>query len=104
MIGVEIFMEHVPLSHLLYGALGGGLGFIFAVLINEVVMRVNEPHLTVMMEKAAPYVYIVLTYLGSVISVRRQQEVEELDRGDMPGQGRQTPRPGHQGDRYLRYY
>jgi len=28
-LGVEIFMEHVPLSHLLYGALGGGLGFIF---------------------------------------------------------------------------
>ena len=37
-IGVEIFIEHVPLSHLLYGALGGGLGFIFAVLINEVVL------------------------------------------------------------------
>ena len=31
-IGVEIFMEHVPLSHLLYGALGAGLGFIFAVV------------------------------------------------------------------------
>jgi len=64
-----------------------GVGFIFAVLINEVVTRVNEPHLTGWMEKAAPYVYIVLTYLGAVIAVRRQQEVEELDRGDIPVKG-----------------
>src|ERR1051326_5020536 len=55
-IRVEVFMEHVPLGHLLYGALGGGLGFIFAVLINEVVARVNEPHLIEWMDKAAPYV------------------------------------------------
>jgi len=86
-IGVEIFMEHVPLSHLLYGALGGGLGFIFAVLINEVIARVNEPHLNVWMEKASPYVFIVLTYLGAVIAVRRQEEVEALDRGEMPVKG-----------------
>lgn len=86
-IGVEIFIEHVPLSHLLYGALGGGLGFIFAVLINEVVMRVNEPHLTFWMEKAAPYIYLVLTYLGAVIAVRRQDEVEAIDRGDLPIKG-----------------
>ncbi len=86
-IGVEIFMEHVPLGHLLYGALGGGLGFIFAVLINEVILRVNEPRLTDWMAKASPYVYIVLTYLGAVIAVRRQQEVEDLDRGDLPIKG-----------------
>ncbi len=86
-IGVEIFIEHVPLSHLLYGALGGGLGFIFAVLINEVVLRLNEPHLTFWMEKAAPYLYLVLTYLGAVIAVRRQEEVEAIDRGDIPVRG-----------------
>src|ERR1035437_2063732 len=86
-IGVEVFMEHMPLGHLLYGALGGGLGFIFAVLINDGVMRVNEPHLSGWMEKAAPYVYIVLTYLGAVISVRRQQELEGLDRADIPLKG-----------------
>src|SRR5258708_11054793 len=86
-IGVEIFMEHVPLGHLLYGALGGGLGFIFAVLINEVILRVNEPRLTDWMGKASPYVYIVLTYLGAVIAVRRQQEIEDLDRGDLPIKG-----------------
>jgi len=86
-IGVEIFMEHVPLGHLLYGALGGGLGFIFAVLVNEVVLRVNEPRLTGLMEKASPYIYIVLTYLGAVIAVRRQEEVEELDHGDLPIKG-----------------
>ncbi len=86
-ISVEIFMEHVPLSHMLYGVLGGGLGFIFAVLINEVVARVNEPTLSFWMGKAAPYIYIVLTYLGAVIAVRRQQEVEDLDRGDAPLKG-----------------
>jgi len=39
------------------------------------------------MGKTAPYVYIVLTYLGAVIAVRRQQEVEELDRGEIPLKG-----------------
>ncbi len=86
-IGVEIFMEHVPLSHFLYGALGGGLGFIFAVLVNEVITRVNEPQLTYWMGKAAPYVFIVLTYLGAVLAVRRQEEVEDLDKGDVPLKG-----------------
>jgi len=41
----------------------------------------------VWMEKASPYVFIVLTYLGAVIAVRRQQEVEALDRGELPGKG-----------------
>ncbi len=86
-IGVEILMEHVPLSHFLYGALGGGLGFIFAVLVNEVITRVNEPSLTLWMGKAAPYVFIVLTYLGAVLAVRRQEEVEDLDKGDFPMKG-----------------
>jgi len=86
-IGVEIFMEHVPLGHLLYGALGGGLGFIFAVLINEVVLRVNEPRLSGYMEKAAPFVFLVLPFLCAVISVRRQQELEELEQGDAPIKG-----------------
>lgn len=86
-IAVEIFMEHVPLSHLLFGVLGGGLGLIFAWFINEAVLFVNEPRLTETAGKAAPYIYIVLTYLGAVISVRRQQELEEMDRGDVPVKG-----------------
>jgi uncharacterized protein YacL len=51
------------------------------------VARVNEPHLTGWMEKASPYIFIVLTYLGAVIAVRRQQEVEALERGDLPLKG-----------------
>jgi len=86
-IGVEIFMEHVPLGHLLYGALGGGLGFIFAVLINEVVLHVNEPRLSGYMSKASPFVFLVLPFLGAVISVRRQQELDELERGEGPVKG-----------------
>lgn len=86
-IAVEIFMEHVPLNHLLFGLLGGGLGLMFAWFINEAIILVNEPHLTALSQKAAPYLYIVLTYLGAVIAVRRQQEIEQLDRGDFPMKG-----------------
>jgi uncharacterized protein YacL len=86
-IGVEIIIDHVPLSHLLFGALGGGLGLIFAWFINEAVFRVIEPHSTDWMEKASPIIYIVLTYLGTVIAVRRQQEIDQLDRGEIPGKG-----------------
>jgi uncharacterized protein YacL len=86
-IAVEIFMEHVPLTHLLFGLLGGGLGLIFAVLINEFVLILHSQHLADIMDKAAPYVYIVLTYLGAIIAVRRQQEVDRLDRGELPIKG-----------------
>jgi uncharacterized protein YacL len=67
--------------------LGGGLGFIFAVLINEVVARVNEPLLSGWMNKASPFVFLILPFLGAVISVRRQQEVEDLDASDTPLKG-----------------
>jgi len=86
-IAVEIFMEHVPLSHLLLGMLGGGLGLIFAWFINEAIFRVNEPHLTDWMGKISPLVYFILTYLGAVIAVRRQQELEQMDHGDLPTKG-----------------
>lgn len=86
-IAVEIFIERVPLSHMLYGMLGGGLGLIFAWFITEAVLRFNEPSLTEVVQKASPYVYIVLTYLGAVIAVRRQQELDQLDRGDLPVKG-----------------
>lgn len=86
-IAVEIFIEHVPLSHLLFGLLGAGLGLMFAWFINEAVVLVNEPRLTDIGHKAAPYIYLVLTYLGAVIAVRRQQEVEQMDRGDFPIKG-----------------
>jgi uncharacterized protein YacL len=86
-IAVEIFIEHVPLSHLMYGLLGAGLGLMFAWFINEAVLLVNEPRLTDIGQKASPYIYLVLTYLGAVISVRRQQELDQMDRGDLPGKG-----------------
>lgn len=87
-IAVEIFMEHVPLSHLIFGLLGAGLGFIFSVLIHQMVLWVNEPHMMMIMSKAAPLIYIILVYLGAVVAVRRQQELEALDRGDITGKGR----------------
>lgn len=86
-IGVEIFMEHVPISHLLYGVLGAMVGFAGGALINAVVMRLDEPQIESWMTKASPYIYIVLTYLGAVIAVRRQEEVEDLDKGDLPVKG-----------------
>jgi len=92
-IAAEIFMEHVPLTHLLFGLLGGGLGLIFAVLINEFVFVVHEPRLTMLMEKGAPYVYIVMTYLGAIIAVRRQQEVDRIDRGELPSKGARRKSP-----------
>ncbi len=87
-IGVEIIIERVPLGHLLFGIIGGGLGLIFAWFIHEAILLVGEPHLSEMVNKYIPYMYLVLTYLGMVIAVRRQQELEQLDRGDIPAKGR----------------
>src|SRR5687768_16445721 len=68
-IGVEIFMEHVPIGHLLYGVIGAIVGFTSAALLNAVAARLDEPQIATWMAKAAPYIYIVLTYLGAVIMV-----------------------------------
>ncbi len=86
-IGVEIVIERVPLAQLMLGLLGAGLGFLFAALIHQMVLWIGEPHMSGIMSKAAPYVYIVLTYLGAVIAVRRQQEVEQIERGEIPSKG-----------------
>jgi len=68
---------------------GGGLGFIFAVLINEVVMRVNEAHSLLDGKSGALRVYC--PYLsGRVIAVRRQDEVKRWT-GEMSDSGLQRP-------------
>jgi hypothetical protein len=86
-IAVEIAIDRVPLNHLLFGVIGAGLGLIFAWFINEAVLLVNEPRLSDVARRYAPLIYVVLTYLGMVISVRRQQELERLDRGEPVGKG-----------------
>ncbi len=86
-IAVEIAIDRVPLNHLLFGVIGAGLGLIFAWFINEAVILVNAPRLSDVARRYAPLVYVVLTYLGMVIAVRRQEEVERLDRGEPVGKG-----------------
>jgi len=86
-IAIEIFIEKVPLSHLLVGLLGGVIGLMLAWGISTAIYFVNEPHLNDFMRKGSPYIYLVLTYLSILIAVRRQQEIEQLDRGDLPLKG-----------------
>lgn len=86
-IGVEILLERVPLSQMLLGLLGGGIGLIFAWFINEAILRVNDDRLNDLVHKASPYIYLVLTYLGAVIAVRRQEELDQMDKGNFPIKG-----------------
>src|SRR5258706_10764036 len=67
-IAVEIIIERVPLNHLLFGIIGAGLGLIFAWFVNEAVLLVNDPKLNSVTSKYAPLLYVVMTYLGMVIS------------------------------------
>lgn len=85
---IEIVIERVPLNHLLFGIIGAGLGLIFAWFVNEAILMVNEPHLSSVAHTYAPLIYVVMTYLGMIIAVRRQQELEQLDRGNVLGKGR----------------
>jgi uncharacterized protein YacL len=87
-IGAEIIIQRVSLNHLLFGIIGGGLGLIFAWFLNEAVILVSDPRLSVTYHKYSPYVYLVLTYLGMVIAVRRQQELDQLDEDGLPLKGR----------------
>jgi uncharacterized protein YacL len=86
-IGVEILLERVPLERLLLGVLGGGIGLVFAWFVNEAILRVNDPRLADFQQKASPYIYIVLTYLAAAIAIKRQEELDQLDRGDLPVKG-----------------
>lgn len=86
-IAVEIVIERVPLSHLLLGVLGAFLGYIFAFAVHQAILLVNEPYITSAARKYIPLLYVVMTYLGMVIAVRRQQELDKLDRGEPIGKG-----------------
>ncbi len=86
-ISVEIFIENVPISQMLSGFFGAILGLLIAWFINEAFFRLGDPSTYGWMAKISPYIYIVLTYLGVVVAVRRQQEIEQLDRGDLPMKG-----------------
>jgi uncharacterized protein YacL len=86
-IWIEILIEMIPLSHLLVGLLGSVIGLLLAWGINTAINLVNEPHLTAAMSKASPLLYLIFTYLGILIAVRRQQELEQLDRGEVPLKG-----------------
>lgn len=83
MIGIEIILERVPLERLLLGVLGGGLGLIFAFFVNELILRVNDERLTEILKKGSPYVYVLMTYLGAAIGIRRQEELDDLDHGHL---------------------
>src|SRR4051812_21056415 len=87
-IAVEIAIDRVPLNHLLFGIIGAGLGLIFAWFINEAIILVNEPRLTDIAHRFGALLYVVLIYLGMVIAVRCQEEVERLDRGEPVKGGR----------------
>ncbi|MBI3293048.1 MAG: PIN domain nuclease [Elusimicrobia bacterium] len=83
----EIVMERVSLTSVLFGVIGAGLGLIFAWFINEGVLIVHDPRLSAMVKRYSALIYIVCTYLGMIIAVRRQQELEELDRGGLTKKG-----------------
>ena len=61
-IAVEIFMEHVPLSHLLLGLLGGGLGLIFAWFLNEDTRQALSVVLLVLLVRAVSASYTLDFY------------------------------------------
>lgn len=86
-IGVEIIIDRVPLTQLLFGIIGAVIGLVFSVFVNYAILWVNDPRLTEISKHYAPLMYVVLTYLGMVIFVRRQEEVERLDRGEPVGRG-----------------
>jgi uncharacterized protein YacL len=86
-IAVEIIIERVPLNHLIYGMVGAVIGFAIAFLVTQAIFLMDEPHISRVMHKYAPLLYVVLTYLGMVISVRRQEEIDRMDRGEPLGKG-----------------
>ena len=87
-IFVEVMMERIPLSDMIYGGIGAILGLIFAWFINNAFIWVNEPHLSALLGKYSYLLYPIFIYLGMVLAVRREQEIEGMD--SMTG----LPRPG----------
>lgn len=86
-IAAEVVMERVPLSHLLFGFLGGGLGLTLALAVHQVVKLLDLPGASSHLEKFALLVYLVFCYIGANLAVRRQVEVDRIDRGELPSAG-----------------
>src|SRR3954464_10929528 len=60
-IAIEIIIEMIPLSHLLVGLFGSVIGLLLAWGINTAITFVNEPHLSTVMGKASPLLYLIFT-------------------------------------------
>jgi len=93
-IGAEIIMERVPLTHLLFGILGGALGLSFALALHQGISITGLGDSFPFIHKAVPYLYLIFTYIGATIAVRRQQEVDRIDRGELPSKSGVRRKPG----------
>ena len=53
-IAVEIIIDRVPLSHLVYGMVGAVIGFTVAFLITQAILLMNDARLSEVMRKYTP--------------------------------------------------
>lgn len=79
-LAIEIIIQQVPLDSLIAGTLGGVIGLICAKLLDWVIYHMNNDALYVIAQKYSLLLKIVLAYLGVMIFVRKQSELELLDK------------------------
>lgn len=82
-IAIEILIDRISLMTIIHGAGGAFLGLVSALALDLGVRFLDNEKVAELFQKISPMMKIVLTFLGMVIGVRRQQEIEQLDRGEI---------------------
>ena len=76
----EIIIDRIPLDNLVAAVLGAILGLISSKLLDYGIYLLDKPMLYDRIHKYTLLFDVLLTYLGMVVSIRKKEEVELLDR------------------------
>lgn len=79
-IGVEYFISRVSLDALISAVIGAVLGLLFAHLAKWVVFQMDYPQWYEMVNRYSLLLYLVCSWLGLIILVRKRGELDLLDR------------------------
>jgi len=79
-VACELYFERVPLDTMIAALIGVILGLVTAKLIDWAILQTDNASLYAWAQRYNLPIKVVLSYLGFMISVRKKEELELLDR------------------------
>lgn len=78
-VTIEILLKKVRLTKIVAGVIGAIIGFLFARLLDFIVLQTDNPKLYDFFEKYSILIKSIFAYIGAVIAIQKLPEFEQLD-------------------------